>query len=365
MKILSAFLIWAVVMLGAYASNSSSHENHTDIIQKYRMPTSLETASWTTKPHYFCLMTKIKVLSHIHTCNIVEWVVYHYLMGVDHIYIADDQSSENSLVADTLQYFIDINYISLLRVNDKRQFATQNEITRFLFRHFASKQCEWVGNIDVDEFLTFRTNKPEDTDLKVYLSEIRDIGRILPWWMMSNEGHIARPKGFITENYFHGWNYPGHLKSISRASEIREWSYQLHPFYLANKKRATIHGENQVKFLQRSSLREEEETEIIFPQEGGKVRVFTSNFYIQHYRYLSFQEFSLQKGLLNRTAGGLENPWARAPYKTWLRGNNSVARMTGTYTAFMAQKVRAGLYLLKDSDEVAVALKDCFVLWDR
>jgi hypothetical protein len=37
-----------------------------------------------------CISTKVKILSETMLCNFIEWLEYHYLLGVDQVFIMED-----------------------------------------------------------------------------------------------------------------------------------------------------------------------------------------------------------------------------------------------------------------------------------
>jgi hypothetical protein len=37
-----------------------------------------------------CISTKVKILSETMLCNFIEWLEYHFLLGVDHIFLVED-----------------------------------------------------------------------------------------------------------------------------------------------------------------------------------------------------------------------------------------------------------------------------------
>jgi hypothetical protein len=37
-----------------------------------------------------CITTKVKLLSETMLCNFIEWLEYHFILGVDHVFIVED-----------------------------------------------------------------------------------------------------------------------------------------------------------------------------------------------------------------------------------------------------------------------------------
>lgn len=84
-----------------------------------------------------------------------EFIDYYLFIGVDCIFIYDDESSDNIL--ETLQPYIDLSKVKYVRI--KRRDNSGKFINRWghykdFYKNYANK-FDWLINCDVDEFLCF------------------------------------------------------------------------------------------------------------------------------------------------------------------------------------------------------------------
>ncbi|RYH02512.1 hypothetical protein EON65_47720 [archaeon] len=318
-------------------------------------------------PKYFtCMMTKVRLLSPVFSCNLIEWLQYHLSMGIDHIYVANDCSWPDAQVADYLHHLTDVTgQVSLINVVP-HMCQKQSKTTNMTFNNYARHDCEWVGNIDMDEFLVFRTDNASSYDFKTFLRELPHVAYRFPWWMMSTHGQEQRPPGLVIENYFSGWFEPAHIKMFAKSQFVKEWWFQLHPHFYEELENITIHGKPLTKKFQNSRADQDDYATVTINVGTGReqaIRVITAPLYIQHYRYYSYEEYILQKGKLNITAGGVNNPWHVGPRKKWEGGNITGTVIQQKFVETMAELVRKSLYQAR-VDNPAIAFGKCFEYWD-
>ena len=80
-----------------------------------------------------------------------EWIEYHRLIGVDHFYIYDHNSSDN--IYDVLKSYITLGIVTYKRVNTK--YYPQNQCyTNAIFKY--RNKNKYLAFIDVDEFICLR-----------------------------------------------------------------------------------------------------------------------------------------------------------------------------------------------------------------
>ena len=124
--------------------------------------------------------------------NLEEWLEFHKLVGVDHFYLYDNESSDNT--KDILEPYIQAGEVSYFFTDmDQCQFACYyNALTAF------RDQSAWMAFIDLDEFLF----SPEG-DLKENLKEFeaKAPGIAVNEVFFGSNGHLTRPEGLVVESY--------------------------------------------------------------------------------------------------------------------------------------------------------------------
>lgn len=126
-----------------------------------------------------------------------EWVSFHKLMGVDRIYIYDNESDDST--KNQIQDYIDSGYVVYKYYPGVgRQMISYNEALKDY-----GETCDYMAFIDCDEFITPSNYGESVVDiLDDLFSKSPNIGGItLNWAVYSSSGHIERPKGLCIENY--------------------------------------------------------------------------------------------------------------------------------------------------------------------
>eukprot|EP00178_Gracilaria_changii_P020431 TRINITY_DN593_c0_g1_i2.p1 TRINITY_DN593_c0_g1~~TRINITY_DN593_c0_g1_i2.p1 ORF type:complete len:530 (-),score=63.09 TRINITY_DN593_c0_g1_i2:3248-4837(-) len=143
-----------------------------------------------------CLMTQEKVFAEF----LPEWVEYHRKLGVDHVYIYDNNATYN--ISEMFEHDSDVEVVHWPWL--RSQIQAQN--------HFivnGRRRCEWAILIDVDEFVMMHVMDPADEEnaLKLYLRGMReenDYSSVrLPTIVLGSSGHKVRPRMPMAEAYWH------------------------------------------------------------------------------------------------------------------------------------------------------------------
>mmetsp|Transcript_12584 Transcript_12584/g.11411 ORF Transcript_12584/g.11411 Transcript_12584/m.11411 type:complete len:96 (+) Transcript_12584:96-383(+) len=77
--------------------------------------------------------------------------------------------------------------------------------------------------------------------------------------------------------------------------------------------------------------------------KSNSFKIPTTQIFLKHYRYTSYEEYSLQRGSLKNVASGLENPWKRLGKKLWLEGNYKNMNIADQFTSDKAIELRKQL----------------------
>ena len=120
----------------------------------------------------------------------VEWVEYYKQLGIDHIYIADNNYDEEEHFEDVLQQYLDEQFITILNYRniEKVQKVAYTEIYNQI-----SKDYDWICIFDFDEFLTFT----KDKNIKEYLSRdcFKYKDQILINWLSYTDNNLIYDDG--------------------------------------------------------------------------------------------------------------------------------------------------------------------------
>lgn len=125
------------------------------------------------------------------TAYIEEWLAYHTVVGVEHFFIYDNDSSDD--VDGVLGRYINHGLVTLLRwPMDRGQVSAYRHAV-----HFFGPSTRWLALIDIDEFIVPRV----DPDVPTILRRVDPEQLVLPWRMFGFSGHRTRPDGLVIENF--------------------------------------------------------------------------------------------------------------------------------------------------------------------
>jgi len=150
-----------------------------------------------------------------------ELIAHHHLIGVEHFYIYDNNSSDDP--ASVLAPLIAAGLVTVIPW--KPVPASPSCYVHFLERH--AGECRWVAFIDADEFITEAT---PGLLLETLRSRPNVPALAINWRYFGSAGHDAMPGGLVLENFTMGNAVAdGHIKVIAQPSHIRNY-YNSHNF---------------------------------------------------------------------------------------------------------------------------------------
>lgn len=130
-----------------------------------------------------------------------EWIEYHQLIGVDHFYLYNNLSQDNSL--DILKPYIDNGLVDVFDWNyephSQQEYLEKLQIP--IYEHalqMTKKTSKWAAFIDLDEFIV-----PKQHDnLKELLKMYEDYGGIAINWQLFGTSNLENipDEGLIIEN---------------------------------------------------------------------------------------------------------------------------------------------------------------------
>ncbi|MBQ9334655.1 MAG: glycosyltransferase family 92 protein [Lachnospiraceae bacterium] len=126
-----------------------------------------------------------------------EWLDYHILVGIEHFFLYNNNSTDNYL--DILGKYIDNGIVTLIDwpYNQKQMEAYVDCAERF------SSKSNWIGFIDIDEFIT-----PISHDsVGAFLKEYENYGSVLiPWMIFGSSGKEDRcMDDLVIESFTKRW----------------------------------------------------------------------------------------------------------------------------------------------------------------
>lgn len=158
-----------------------------------------------------------------------EWVAFHRIVGVEHFYIYDNDSTIP--VQQTLAKQIEAGYVTVINFpGPSKQMPAYDDC---LMNY--GPECEWLAFIDCDEFLL-----PKKTDyVPDVLKNFSEYGGLqVNWVIFGSNGHVQRPTGLVIESYtkgsFSNWKENLHTKAIIQPKHTRCAGSNPHHFVYHN-----------------------------------------------------------------------------------------------------------------------------------
>ena len=143
-----------------------------------------------------------------------EWLAYHCLIGVEHFYITDDNSTDN--IQEVLQKWIKKGLVTYMKVDEfLRTSSVRQIISDLTYCDILKNSYKYLGFLDIDEFLV-----PPNGNIRDFLRTIPcEVASIYIRWVFF--GLSETSSGLLTERCLNHSNYfSGHGKSIVNPRNI-------------------------------------------------------------------------------------------------------------------------------------------------
>lgn len=161
-----------------------------------------------------------------------EWVAYHKAIGVDRIYLYDNESDDN--MTNLIKPFIDEGFVVINKIYGRKQQLNANNdaIQKY------GKYCKYMAFIDCDEMIM-----PLDTSTKliniidsIILVHPNAGGVAVNWCMFGSSHHDKKPDGLVCENFVWRAKVPGGkgtecIKTIAIPECIKQYKQPHYPIY--------------------------------------------------------------------------------------------------------------------------------------
>lgn len=153
-----------------------------------------------------------------------EWLDFHLLVGVEHFYIYNNNSTDHTLIV--LQPYIEAGLVTHILWDHTQLQAYLHAAKNF--RH----ESRWAAFLDADEFLF----GCETDDLKTILADYEEYAAVLAYWHCFGSSHLsAQPQGLVIKHYTwraqDDFEANGHPKSIAQLDHIVSLKNS-HVFYM-------------------------------------------------------------------------------------------------------------------------------------
>jgi hypothetical protein len=129
--------------------------------------------------------------------DLIEWLDFHFIAGVEHIYLYENGSTDNTL--ELLQPYIDEGIVTLF----VWPLAFYQSTQVFAYAHSTLQHrfdVKWMAFIDADEFIF----PSEAKDLREVLAECIGFSTIhMRWRCFGAGGHVSKPKTGVIANFLH------------------------------------------------------------------------------------------------------------------------------------------------------------------
>lgn len=127
-----------------------------------------------------------------------EWIEYHKLIGIDHFYLYNNNSTDN--YKEILAPYIKDGLVTLIEFPEK---YAQVKAYRECY-NAVKNETEWLGFIDTDEYI----NIIKHDNIKDLLESVRKYPSLnLNWKMFGTSGHLHEDFSALTiERYTQSWD---------------------------------------------------------------------------------------------------------------------------------------------------------------
>ncbi|QIJ77131.1 glycosyltransferase family 92 protein [Methylobacterium sp. NI91] len=119
--------------------------------------------------------------------EIVEWVEYHRALGFDHFYIYSNDDTPDPLFKALMPYIIGSKPIVTYKFWPR--LGEQSEMYADFLRHYKT-ETRWAMFLDIDEFITLRSNNNIGQFLAKFPDDVDCI--YFNWLMYGNNGKLKR-----------------------------------------------------------------------------------------------------------------------------------------------------------------------------
>jgi hypothetical protein len=148
--------------------------------------------------------------------SIKEWILHYLHHGVEHFYLINDNSTDNSV--NIIQEYVDKGIITLFNVDEPYYLGRQRNLyNTYILPHI--KESKWLLMVDLDEYVWSKN----DINLQNVLHGFESYGQVqIHEHVFGSNGYIQQPK-YIVKSFTKRQNHntkvdKGRLKYIVNSS---------------------------------------------------------------------------------------------------------------------------------------------------
>jgi hypothetical protein len=126
--------------------------------------------------------------------SIVEWIKHYLYHGVDHFYLINDNSDDNTV--SNIQEYIDKGLITLYHSKEEYYEGRQRNLyNRFFLPHMQQKDTQWMLIVDLDEYVW--------SPLSVHLGDVLRMGCTqfgqvqIQQYLYGSNGYVTQPTSIV------------------------------------------------------------------------------------------------------------------------------------------------------------------------
>lgn len=130
-----------------------------------------------------------------------EWIEHYLFHGIDHIYLINDNSTDDFL--PILTPYINNNQVTLHNCSESKKWVgMQDDKYNYYFQQYL-KETIWFGILDLDEFLY----SPLDVNLKNILQKYDSFNQILINWVHFGSSNYDKQPDNVVSSFIHRGEY--------------------------------------------------------------------------------------------------------------------------------------------------------------
>ena len=126
--------------------------------------------------------------------SIVEWLKHYLYHGVNHFYLINDDSDDDSIAK--IQEFIDKGLVTLYHAKESYYLGRQRNLyNHFILPHVQQKDTQWLLMVDLDEYVWSPLDIRIDRVLHHYCSHLGQIQ--MQQYLFGSSGHVKQPTSIV------------------------------------------------------------------------------------------------------------------------------------------------------------------------
>lgn len=284
--------------------------------------------------HELCILTRVKDISFI----LPQWLEFHQISGVNHIYIANDCSSGKDGTIYWSQFYQKLKFTTVF-LNQSFNDCTgehrpkESLLFNYMFQK-AKNSCKWITVIDPDEYMVSIDNAENDLHQTIVNSQLPIIR--MSWDVMSTHGHESHQTGLLLDIYQDG-KLGRNLKTLIQSKYVAAWTDSHHPFkfnwFSPNVGGMPLRDYSRPFFIQDYELK----------NDSSGCEVPKAGIILKHFQGLSWEDYQQIRASRKYDSAGLPNAWADQARLHWESFNitrNKCSRLAEACTKHVAVKMK-------------------------